>query len=257
MASQLQINGIGVSPGISIGRARVIRKQETGLTGLLLDTDEDISSEIERFDHAVKVSVAEVEALITDADESWPEESIEILETQVELLGDPQIRLDVVEKIRTERKNVNDALLEVTGQLVQMFQDMTDEYMRARSADVQDIGNRILRNLGQVTESREILEAGTILIAEDISPSDTISMDTRNVTGFATQAGGKTSHAAIVARARGIPAVVGCGEILAGVQNGDSILLDGMLGEVLVNPMRRRWKGTGQRAENIPGRPMR
>ena len=236
MTLKLQINGIGVSPGISIGKAHVIKKQETVRTGLLLDTEEAIQPEIEKFDQAVKVSIEEVEALIAAADESWSEEGIEILETQIEFLGDPQIRFDIVEKIQTERKNVNDALIEVIGKLVQMFLDMTDEYMRARSADVQDIGNRILRNLGQGTGNQQIFEAETIIIAEDISPSDTISMDVKNVIGFATQIGGRTSHAAIVAKARGIPAVVGCGEKLADIQNGDSIILDGAEGEVLINP---------------------
>ena len=232
----MQINGIGVSPGISIGRACAIEKQEAVLTGLLLGDDDAISLEIENFDQSVKISIQEVEAMIAGADETWSEEGIEILETQIEFLGDPQIRSDVLDKIQSERKSVNDAVIEVIAKLVKMFLDMTDEYMRARSADVQDIGNRILKNLGNALATRtRTFEPGTIIIAEDISPSDTISMDIKNIIGFATQIGGKTSHAAIVAKSRGIPAVVGCGEILLQVADGDSIILDGTLGAVIAN----------------------
>jgi len=233
----MMISGIGVSPGIAIGKARVIRKQAVVLTGTLLLNDDEITIAIEKFDNAVAVSVTEVETMMASHDVSQGSEGLEILEAHIELLGDPQIREDVVEKIQTERKNVNDAVIEVIQAAVEMFKSMDDDYMSARAIDIEDIGNRILKNLNPVKESiDQIDEAGTIIIAEDLTPSDTISMDIIKVAGFATQIGGKTSHAAIIAKSRGIPAVVGCGIDLKSVQDGDNLILDGQSGSIIINP---------------------
>jgi phosphotransferase system enzyme I (PtsI) len=233
----MMISGIGVSPGIAIGKVRVIRKQAVVLTGTLLLNDDEITIAIEKFDNAVAVSVTEVEAMMANHDASQGMEGVEILEAHIELLGDPQIREDVVEKIQTERKNVNDAVIEVIQAAVEIFKSMDDDYMSARAVDIEDIGNRILKNLNPVKESiDQIDEAGTIIIAEDLTPSDTISMDITKIAGFATQIGGKTSHAAIIAKSRGIPAVVGCGEGLKSVQDVDMLILDGQCGSIIINP---------------------
>jgi len=233
----MMISGIGVSPGIAIGKARVIKKQAVVLTGTLLLNDREITIAIEKFDKAVAVSVTEVETMMASHDASQGSEGIEILEAHIELLGDPQIREDVVEKIQTERKNVNDAVIEVIQAAVEIFKSMDDDYMSARAVDIEDIGNRIIKNLNPVKEAiDQIDEAGIIIIAEDLAPSDTISMDITKVAGFATQIGGKTSHAAIIAKSRGIPAVVGCGVDLKSVQDGDNLILDGQSGSIIINP---------------------
>jgi phosphotransferase system enzyme I (PtsI) len=118
-----------------------------------------------------------------------------------------------------------------------MFRNMNDEYLKARSADLQDAGNRILLNLnitGQPAYSK--YGENTIIIAEDISPSDTIILDITKIKGFATQLGGRTSHAAIIAKAKGIPAVVACGKDLMDIENNDTIILDGSTGEIIIRP---------------------
>lgn len=232
----MTINGIGVSPGIAIGKARVVGKQAFVLTGTLLLNDEEITIAIARFDNAVAVSVTEVEAMMSNHDASQGSEGIEILEAHIELLSDPQIRQDVVEKINTERKNVNDAVIEVIQAAVEVFKSMDDEYMSARAADIEDIGNRIVKNLTPPIGVDKDYEAGTIIIAEDLAPSDTIAMDITKIAGFATQIGGKTSHAAIIAKSRGIPAVVGCGADLKSVEDGDIMILDGQMGTIIINP---------------------
>ncbi|TLV03865.1 phosphoenolpyruvate--protein phosphotransferase [Dyadobacter luticola] len=248
------IKGIGVSSGIAIGKAHVIYKQKAALTGLLLDNEEAVAIEMSKFDKAVVKSIEEVETLISEADDTWTEESIAILETQVEFLGDPQIRENVHTKISSEKKNVNDALIEVIAALVVMFQAMTDEYMRSRAADMEDIGERILRNLGQVSQAApHEIEPGSILISQDISPSDTISMDIRHVAGFATIVGGPTSHAAIVAKARGIPAAVGLGHNLSHINQGDLLILDGLSGEMIINPDEETLGIYQQRREQYSG----
>ncbi|MDB4921757.1 phosphoenolpyruvate--protein phosphotransferase [Mucilaginibacter sp.] len=234
------MKGIGVSPGISIGKAFVIQKKEAALTGILLNDPAEIQAGIERFDMAISDAINEVEAIKNNA--SLSDDDIAILETQIELLGDPEIREGVVEKIETEYKNPNDAVLEVIAVFVQLFESMDDEYMRARAADVQDIGNRILKNLNGQTLGNNKFEPDTIIIAEDLSPSDTITMDVSRVIGFAMQMGSKTSHTAIIAKAKGIPAVVGCSVDLISVKNNDVIILDGLKGEVFINPNQEQLK---------------
>jgi phosphotransferase system enzyme I (PtsI) len=234
------MKGIGVSPGISIGKAFVIQKKEAALTGILLNDPAEIQAGIERFDMAISNAINEVEAIKNNA--SFSDDDIAILETQIELLGDPEIREGVVEKIETEYKNPNDAVLEVIAGFVQIFESMDDEYMRARAADVKDIGNRILKNLNGQNSGNNKFEPGTIIIAEDLSPSDTITIDVSRVIGFATQMGSKTSHTAIIAKAKGIPAVVGCSVDLISIKNNDVIILDGLKGEVFINPNQEQLK---------------
>lgn len=230
------MKGIGVSPGISIGRAFVIKKAEATVSGVLLTNETEIAQETDRFDNAVNRAVDEIEAIISGTD-SLQEEDLAILETQIELLSDPQLKADVIEKIVADRKNSADALIETIAAYVELFEGMDDEYMRARAADIKDIGNRILMHLGAAGHtSAQSFGSNTIIVADDISPSETITLDLNHLIGFVTQAGSKTSHTAIIARAKGIPAVVGCGGELGSIVNDDVIILDGTSGHVYVNP---------------------
>ncbi len=231
------MKGIGVSPGIAIGRACVIKNNKAEVTGVLLKDEAEIAAHIHQFDNAVSLSVNEIEAIKQNTDIVLHEEDIAILDTQIEFISDPQLRDDVVEKITTDKKNVNDALIATIANMVQLFREMDDEYIKTRAADIQDIGNRILKHLTKSTPGfTQEFKPGTIIIAEDIAPSDTITMDTRNVAGFATQVGSKTSHTAIIAKAKGIPAVVGCGDNLATIKDNDIVILDGATGLVFINP---------------------
>ncbi len=231
------MKGIGVSPGIAIGKAFVLQRQEALMTGVLLSNETEILQEVERFDLAVNRAVHDIETLTSDRNHTLQDDELAVLETHIELLTDPQIRADIVEKIETEKKNANDALIEVIDNFVLIFESMDDEYMRGRSIDIKDISRRILGRLkGQRETAAPAFGPDTIIIAEDISPSDTITMDIKHVVGFATQAGSKTSHTAIIARSKGIPAVAGCGEALGGITTGDLIILDGSNGLVYVNP---------------------
>ena len=194
----LRVKGVAASPGISIGRAHVMEEFEVIASGVLLKDDE-IFAEIEKFDVAVRVSVDEVEA--TKNNPALKEEEIEILEAHIEFLTDPQIKTEVIAKISQHKKNVTDSVIEVIQAAVQVFKNMEGEYMRARASDVQDIGNRILKNLNHSPPSSfQKLELNTIIVADDISPSDAIAMNMNQVVGFATRVGGKTSHTAILAK---------------------------------------------------------
>jgi len=230
------MKGIGVSPGIAIGRAFVIQKKATATTGILLNNPGEIEAAIEQFDKAITSAVNEIEAIKVNSPD-LSDNDLAILETQIELLNDPEIRESVVEKIASEHKNMGDALLETIAGFVQVFESMEDAYMRARAADIQDIGDRVWKNISNSeTVNQLTFKPDTIIIAEDLSPSDTITMDITKVVGFATQAGSQTSHAAIIAKAKGIPAIVGCGADLIDIKNDDVIILDAITGEAFINP---------------------
>ena len=231
-----EIKGIGVSPGISIGKARWLNKMKGVATGVLLQNEEGILEATILFETAIRLSVEEIEALLEERNASLSEEEMAILEIQVELITDPQLNDDVLALIRVDKKNANDALLEVIASLVKLFESMEDEYMRARSADMKDAGDRIWKNLHKHQTNLQNYEPGTIIIAQELAPSDTIGMDLRYIAGFATQAGSSTAHTAIIARAKGMPAVVGCGIALNDVKDGALLILDGKAGEVYCNP---------------------
>src|SRR5882724_5269741 len=241
------MKGIGASPGIAIGRALVLKKQEILVTGMSLPNEEYVQRETEKFEYAVRMAVGEVEAIKATLPEG--DAGLEIMEVQIELLQDEQIRTDVIGKIAVEKRYASDAVIEVIEAARETFRNMIDEYFSARMADVQDAGNRILRHLNgslpgagqmigatQILGAAQIVRENTIIIAEDIAPSDTIVMDITKVSGFATQAGSKTSHAAIIAKAKGIPAVVGCGAGLDIIKTDDLVIVDGSGGLVIVRP---------------------
>jgi len=231
------MHGIGVSQGISIGPAFVVRKTMKASSGIVLENEELRSEEMNRFDIAVNASVAEIEALKGKYDQVIHKTLIDILDTQIEFLSDPQIRTNVLEKINDENRTASDAVIEVIETAAELFESIDDEYLRTRASDIRDIGNRILRNLDPPIEQVSVeIPDNAILISDDITPSDTISVDVKQIAGFATRAGGKTSHSAIIARSRGIPAVVGCGDELMKVSNNTLVIIDGTTGDILINP---------------------
>ncbi|MFI5453383.1 phosphoenolpyruvate--protein phosphotransferase [Pedobacter sp. UC225_61] len=230
------INGIGVSPGISIGKAFVIKTAQNIANAITLSSEDEILVEISRFNSAIELAIHEIEQLKVDKTLALHKEDFEILETQIALISDPQIKEDVVKKIRAEKVTANDALLHVIEAVVQLFEKMDNDYMQARSADVKDIGNRIFKHLNKDKAALNTYKTNTIIIAEDLAPSHTITLDIAYITGFATQAGSKTSHTAIIAKSKGIPAVINCGEQLHKIKDNDVIILDGTKGILYVNP---------------------
>ncbi|MGE5429380.1 MAG: phosphoenolpyruvate--protein phosphotransferase, partial [Methylococcaceae bacterium] len=157
---------------------------------------------------------------------------------QIEFLNDPQLKEDVTSKIRESHQPVALAFTEVIDGLIELFEQMDDEYMRTKADDFKDIGKRILMHLAgePVGDQLKDLKEPAILIADDFSPSETISMNLELIIGFATRQGGKTSHTAIIAKTKGIPAVVACGESLNDIHDNDLLILDGRNGLILINP---------------------
>ena len=226
--------GTGASPGIALGRALVIEHSE-----LVIEkkTIENIDEEIQKLESAVKVSKEELTKVKEKALAELGEHEAEIFEAHLLVLEDPELIGSAISKIRDEKVNADYALNEIKEIFVAMFESMDNEYMRERAADIKDVTNRVLRHiLGIKVVDLAGLDEEVVLIAHDLTPSDTATMNKNMVLGFLTDIGGRTSHTAIMARTLEIAAVVGLNDITKKVKDGDYIVFNGDTGEVRVNP---------------------
>lgn len=226
--------GTGASPGIALGRALVIEHSE-----LVIEkkTIENIDEEIQKLESAVKVSKEELTKVKEKALDELGEHEAEIFEAHLLVLEDPELIGSAISKIRDEKVNADYAINEIKEMFVAMFESMDNEYMRERAADIKDVTNRVLRHiLGIKVVDLAELDEEVVLIAHDLTPSDTATMNKNMVLGFLTDIGGRTSHTAIMARTLEIAAVVGLNDITKKVKDGDYIVFNGDTGEVIVNP---------------------
>ena len=226
--------GTGASPGIALGKALVIEHSE-----LVIEkkTIENIDEEIQKLESAVKVSKEELTKVKEKALAELGEHEAEIFEAHLLVLEDPELIGSAISKIRDEKVNADYALNEIKEMFVAMFESMDNEYMRERAADIKDVTNRVLRHiLGIKVVDLAGLDEEVVLIAHDLTPSDTATMNKNMVLGFLTDIGGRTSHTAIMARTLEIAAVVGLNDITKKVKDGDYIVFNGDTGEVIVNP---------------------
>ena len=226
--------GTGASPGIALGKALVIEHSE-----LVIEkkTIENIDKEIQKLESAVKVSKEELTKVKEKALAELGEHEAEIFEAHLLVLEDPELTGSAISKIRDEKVNADYALNEIKEMFVAMFESMDNEYMRERAADIKDVTNRVLRHiLGIKVVDLAELDEEVVLIAHDLTPSDTATMNKNMVLGFLTDIGGRTSHTAIMARTLEIAAVVGLNDITKKVKDGDYIVFNGDTGEVIVNP---------------------
>ena len=226
--------GTGASPGIALGKDLVIEHRE-----LVIEkkTIENIDEEIQKLESAVKVSKEELTKVKEKALAELGEHEAEIFEAHLLVLEDPELIGSAISKIRDEKVNADYALNEIKEIFVAMFESMDNEYMRERAADIKDVTNRVLRHiLGIKVVDLAELDEEVVLIAHDLTPSDTATMNKNMVLGFLTDIGGRTSHTAIMARTLEIAAVVGLNDITKKVKDGDYIVFNGDTGEVIVNP---------------------
>lgn len=230
----IKIKGIGAAAGIAIAKALVL--EATELVAEKRNV-EDPEVEVTRLREALVLSEAEVRNLKQRTLEQLGEEKAEIFEAHLLVLNDPELLGPVEDKIRTESLNAEYALQEVTSGFISMFENMKSAYLRERAADMRDVTKRVLAHLLKVkVQDLATISEEVILVAEDLTPSETAQLNRSFVKGFATNIGGRTSHSAIMARSLEIPAVVGTKEILYQVKDGDLLILDGMDGSVLLNP---------------------
>ncbi|MBP0724711.1 phosphoenolpyruvate--protein phosphotransferase [Bacillus sp. RG28] len=228
------IKGIAASSGIAIAKAFRLENAELDVTKKSISNPE---SEVARFDEAIKVSNGELEVIRDHANAELGEDKAAIFSAHLLVLNDPELLNPVKDKIKSENVNAEFALNEVASMFVQMFESMDNEYMKERAADIRDVTKRVLAHLVGVTISTPAsITEEVIIIAEDLTPSDTAQLNRKYALGFTTDIGGRTSHSAIMARSLEIPAVVGTKEVTAKIQNGTMVIVDGLDGEVIVDP---------------------
>jgi len=228
------VRGIGVSPGIAIGK--VLKREEQSLTIERKHIDDTVL-ELERFATARAASVEEIGILYDHAIENIGLEEAQIFEAHKMMIDDPEYIEAIELQIENENRNAEWAVKEVTDELIQLFENMDNKYMRERAADLRDVSSRMIKEiLGVEIKTFSNLKESVIIVEHDLTPSDTAQMDRSNVLGFITEIGGRTSHSAIMARTLEIPAVVGVAGITDAVRTGDVVVFDGDRGCLHINP---------------------
>ena len=226
--------GIGASSGIALAKALVVKNEEIVITKKII---EDVEHELNKFNEALVLSKKDLEFMKDKVAKEIGESEAEIFEMHIMLLEDHGFNQKVIDKIRNDKCNADFALNEIKEEYVQMFESMDNEYMKERALDIKDISQRTIRHLLKVkTVDLSSLEEDVILIVEDLTPSDTATMDKSKVKGFITKVGGRTSHTAIMARTLEIPAIVGCGDLLDVIKDDDFIAMNGEEGVFEINP---------------------
>jgi phosphoenolpyruvate-protein phosphotransferase len=226
--------GIPASPGISRGPAFVYQEQDLSVPRRQIQDSED---ELRRLDKAIAIASEQITNLQTKAETEAGAEEAAIFEAHALFLQDPTLITAVHEAIQERNLNAEAAWIDAIEVNAANLEALEDEYFRARAADVRDVGQRVLRIMLGVAESDLAdLTTPSIVLARDLTPSDTVRLDKSLVTGFCTAEGGPTSHTAILAKALGLPAVVGLGRSLLDLKYGDPLLVDGGRGEVIAFP---------------------
>ena len=232
--------GIAASPGIAVGKAYILEKEEYCILEYKIKKEE-VERELERFEVAVESSKKDLGKIKKRVEEELGEKEAYIFQAHLYILEDPLFVQDITKRIRRQRLNAEAAVRRTLKVFEAKFASARAEFIRRRFGDVEDVGEHILRNLlKRPTLSLSHLEEKIIVVADDLAPSDTASMQKSNILGFATNVGGRTSHTAIMARSMEIPAVVGLGSITSKVQPGSVVILDGNRGRVIVNPTSRQ-----------------
>ncbi|SCH18485.1 MULTISPECIES: phosphoenolpyruvate--protein phosphotransferase [unclassified Romboutsia] len=226
--------GTGASPGIAIGKVLVVEHSELEIEKKSIT---NVDEEVAKLDKAVEISKEELTKVKEKALVELGEHEAQIFESHLLVLEDPELIDTAKAKIQDELVNADFALKEIRDMFVGMFESMDNEYMRERAADIKDVTNRIIRHLvGAKIVDLAALEEEVILVAHDLTPSDTATMNKSKVLGFLTDIGGRTSHTAIMARTLEIAAVVGLTDMTTKAKDGDFIVFNGDTGEVILNP---------------------
>lgn len=233
---EFKLTGIPVSSGIIIGKARVIDRSRVKILYQYLISDRQVNLEAERFQEAVDATKEHIITLRNQMPEPLKAHGF-ILDTHLMILDDSMLRDATVRTIKEEKINAEWALKKSVHNIRRLFEQIEDEYIRERIQDVENVAQRILRNLaGKEPPSLSEIDARVIIVAHDLSPVDTSEMNIAKVMGFITDGGGRTSHTAIMAQALKLPAVVALESATQSIPDGTLIIVNGNTGEVIVNP---------------------
>ena len=230
------LNGIAASPGIAIGKSLIKTEKEIEIDKENI-SDDQVEQEIEKLHDALEESKKSLKKLKEETAEKLGEEKAEIFAAHLMILDDPEVIPAFENKIKDDKLNAAAAVKDVIDEFATMFAAMDDEYLKERGSDIKDVGMRVIKNLLGIEDIADKMEEEVIIIAEDLTPSDTAQLDTDKVLAFVTRDGSRTSHSAIMARSLGIPAVVGAGsELIEKADDELEIIVDGNSGKVYFNP---------------------
>lgn len=232
--NEITIKGIAAAPGIAIGPSYTYSKQAVRAQMKPIEPGE-VESEIERLHGALSRSRKELEKIISFAQEKLDPDDTKILEAQIMILGDTILTGTIEKRITSELRNAEFVVFDEISKYKRLMLSAPDEYMHERAHDVDDVMNRIIRNI-QDQKLVSKLEGEAVIISESLTPADTIIFSRNKILGYATDTGGVTSHAAILSRSLKIPAVVGLRNVTRLVHAGDPVALDGYSGIVVINP---------------------
>lgn len=230
------LEGIPASPGIEIGTALLFLPEELDIQDYQIDAS-NINKEIKRFESALEKTKTELQEIRNLTEKEISDAYTGIFNAHLMLLDDPMFAGEVRNEIENSKVNASFAVKKITQKLIDQFSLIEDEYIKGRDTDIKDVARRLIHNLlGKERIDLSTLKKEVIVIAHDLSPSDTALMDKSKVIGFATDVGSRTSHTAIMARALEIPAIVGLGKITTQVKTGDLIIIDANRGRIIINP---------------------
>ncbi len=228
------LRGIAAAPGIAMGRVYLYNKHVPKIPERAV-SEEEAEAEIERLRHSVARSQKELEKILSYAEQKLGEGKSKIFEAQIMILHDPLLFEAIETRIRTEQKNAEFLVNDEINKYQRLMLAANDEYIRERAYDVEDLKNRIIRNIQQ-ERLHSRLEGSSVIVAENLTSADTILFSRNEVLGYATDLGGITSHAALISRSLKIPAVLGLRDVTKKVSTGDSVIIDGYAGRIIVNP---------------------
>ena len=229
------LQGIAASDGIAIAKVYTLTEPDLTVTKV---TVEDSEKEVSRLDDALAASIKDVELIKETALKNLGKEEAQVFDAHLMVLSDPELIGQVKDSITSNKVNAESALKEVTDMFISIFAGMEDNpYMQERAADIRDVSKRILAHLlGVKIPSPATIKDEVIIVAADLTPSDTAQLNRQYVKAFVTDIGGRTSHSAIMARSLEIPAIVGTKEVTSIAKDGDIIIVDGLSGDVFINP---------------------
>ncbi len=228
------LKGIGASDGIAIAKAYLLVEPDLSFNN---DKVADVDAEVEKFKAAINQSKVELTQIRNNAEIALGPDKAAIFDAHLLVLEDPELINPIEDNIRNNQMNAAASLSEVSTNFITIFESMDNEYMKERAADIKDVSKRVLSHiLGVSLPNPTMIDEPVVIIAEDLTPSDTAQLNKKFVQGFATNIGGRTSHSAIMSRSLEIPAVVGTKNITDAVQQGDFVIVDGIAGEVIINP---------------------
>ncbi|EAF8284649.1 phosphoenolpyruvate--protein phosphotransferase [Listeria monocytogenes] len=229
-----ELKGIAASDGIAIAKAYLLVEPDLSYEKTEVT---DVESEVKRFESALEVSRKELSMIREKAAKDLGEDKAQIFDAHLLVLNDPELTGPIEESIKNSKTNAETALQETTDMFIGMFESMDNEYMRERAADIKDVRKRVLSHLLGVTiPNPALIDEEVVVVAADLTPSDTAQLNRNFVKGFVTDIGGRTSHSAIMARSLEIPAVVGTKEVTASVAKNDIVIIDGLEGNVIIHP---------------------